>query len=189
MRRPRIGRRSLVAVVGIVAVGAVAAVGLGLLPSTSTAADGSSAPSASTAPHHTATVAKKTMTIEETLDGTIGYAGGREVIGNLAGTLTWLPDEGTVIRRGGRLYEVDGKDRAVLLYGSPARLADARRERVGRRRHPPARAEPQGARLHPQGRPHQPSLGRRHDPRREALAEGGWVCRVTAGSTSARSSS
>ena len=58
------------------------------------------------------------MTIEESLDGTIGYAGGREVIGNLAGTLTWLPDEGTIIRRGGRLYEVDGRNRAVLLYGS-----------------------------------------------------------------------
>ncbi len=119
MRRPRIGRRSLAAVVGVIAVGAVVAVGLGLLPTTSTAAAGTDAgPSASTAPRHTAAVAKKTMTIEETLDGTIGYAGGRGVIGNLAGTLTWLPDEGTVVRRGGRLYEVDGRNRAVLLYGN-----------------------------------------------------------------------
>ena len=58
------------------------------------------------------------MTIEETLDGTIGYAGGREVIGNLSGTLTWRPEEGSVIGRGGRLYEVDGRNRAVLLYGN-----------------------------------------------------------------------
>lgn len=58
------------------------------------------------------------MTIEESLDGTIGYAGDRAIIGNLAGTLTWRPNEGTVIRRGGRLYEVDGKARAVLMYGS-----------------------------------------------------------------------
>jgi peptidoglycan hydrolase-like protein with peptidoglycan-binding domain len=105
------------AVVVVVAVGAVAAVALGQLPTRSAAADGA-APSASQAPRTTATVARKTMTIEETLDGTIGYAGGREVIGNLAGTLTWRPDEGVVIDQGGRLYEVDGKKRAVLLYGS-----------------------------------------------------------------------
>jgi len=118
MSRPRIGRgRSLVAVVAVVAVGAVAAVGLGLLPTRSSAADGA-APAASTTPRRTATVTKKTMTIEESLDGTIGYAGGREVVGNLAGTLTWRPAEGAIIRRGGRLYEVDGKNRAVLLYGS-----------------------------------------------------------------------
>ena len=107
------------AVVGVVAVGAVAAVGLGLLPTRSSAADGAgTAPGASTAPHSTATVATKTMTIEETLDGTIGYAGDRDVIGNLGGTLTWRADEGTVVVRGGRLYEVDGKNRAVLLYGN-----------------------------------------------------------------------
>jgi len=119
MRRPRVARRSLLAVVGVVAVGSLAAVGLGLLPSTSSAADGGASPSASSSPdRRTATVAKKTMTIEETLDGTIGYEGGREVIGNLAGTLTRLPDEGAVIGRGGRLYEVDGKGRAILMYGS-----------------------------------------------------------------------
>jgi peptidoglycan hydrolase-like protein with peptidoglycan-binding domain len=58
------------------------------------------------------------MTIEETLDGTIGYDGDRDVIGNLAGTLTWLPAEGSVLRRGSRLNEVDGRARAVLMYGS-----------------------------------------------------------------------
>lgn len=112
------GRWSVAAVVGLVAVGAVVAVVLGLLPTTSTAADGSAAPSASTTPRQTAAVEKRTMTIEESLDGTIGYAGGRDVIGNLAGTLTWLPDEGTILRRGGRLYEVDGRNRAILMYGS-----------------------------------------------------------------------
>jgi peptidoglycan hydrolase-like protein with peptidoglycan-binding domain len=110
------GRRSLALLV-LVAGGAAIAVGTGILPARSAAA-GTGDPTASTPPPKTADVARKTMTIEETLDGTIGYDGDREVIANLAGTLTWLPAEGSVLHRGSRLYEVDGRARAVLMYGA-----------------------------------------------------------------------
>lgn len=35
----------------------------------------------------------------------------------LRGTVTWLPDEGTVVERGEPLYELDGQPSGILLYG------------------------------------------------------------------------
>ena len=93
---------------------------------------------------------RRTLTVEEKLDGTLGYTGETQVLNGLVGTLTRLPELGTVLERGDQLYEVDGKRRPVLLYG--ARPAwRALEPDVERRRHHAARGEPQGARLHPQG--------------------------------------
>jgi peptidoglycan hydrolase-like protein with peptidoglycan-binding domain len=78
-----------------------------------TVSGGSTAPAPSTA-----TVERRTLTIEQELDGTLGYEGKRSAIGQLAGILTWLPAEGAILDRGDRLYEVDGTSRAILLYGS-----------------------------------------------------------------------
>src|SRR4029453_10884020 len=50
-------------------------------------------------------------------DGTLGYEGEQKVGAELTGTVTWLPAEGAIIGRGGRLYEVDGSRRATLLFG------------------------------------------------------------------------
>ncbi len=65
----------------------------------------------------TAPVARRTLTEQTSVNGTLGYAGSPSVLGQLPGTVTWLPSTGSVIREGHRLYEVDGKP-VVLLYGS-----------------------------------------------------------------------
>src|SRR4029079_12822249 len=50
--------------------------------------------------------------------GTLGYADAFALTAGVAGTITRLPDPGTVVRRGPSLYEVDGAPAAWLLYGS-----------------------------------------------------------------------
>jgi hypothetical protein len=52
-----------------------------------------------------------------TVDGTIGYAGKGTVVNRLSGTITALPRVGQVIRRGQRLFGVDGEP-VILMYGS-----------------------------------------------------------------------
>jgi peptidoglycan hydrolase-like protein with peptidoglycan-binding domain len=65
----------------------------------------------------TAVVTRKTLQVQAALSGTLGYAGSISVSGNLPGVLTWVPDLGSVIARGGELYEVDGSRKAILMYG------------------------------------------------------------------------
>jgi peptidoglycan hydrolase-like protein with peptidoglycan-binding domain len=60
----------------------------------------------------------RTMRKTDELDGTLGYDGDLAILAGSAGTVTWLPDEGAVIERGDRLYELDGSRRARLMYGS-----------------------------------------------------------------------
>jgi hypothetical protein len=72
------------------------------------------APAAST----TATVERRNLVDRESVSGTLGYADQGTLSADVAGTLTRLPDPGSVIRRGERLYSVDGKPAAWLLYGS-----------------------------------------------------------------------
>ncbi len=52
------------------------------------------------------------------VDGTLGYAGSYTVLGQGAGTLTWLPSVGRTIGQGQVLYRVDNGVPVVLLYGS-----------------------------------------------------------------------
>jgi peptidoglycan hydrolase-like protein with peptidoglycan-binding domain len=66
----------------------------------------------------TAAVARRTLTVTEELDATLGYAGEYHVVGGLVGTLTWTVPEGTVVTAGKPLYETNGRDRASLMYGS-----------------------------------------------------------------------
>jgi peptidoglycan hydrolase-like protein with peptidoglycan-binding domain len=107
-------------VLGVVLVGggALIAVATGVLPMPTAAADGTGAPAASAKPRTTATVATRTMTVGEDLTGTLGYAGDRRVANDLVGTITVLPKTGTVLSRGARLYEVDGRLRPTLFYGA-----------------------------------------------------------------------
>ena len=104
----------------VVLVAAAAAVGFatGVLPVSTSAADGSSPSTAPASARTTAKVTTRTMTVGETLDGTLGYAGERRVMNNLAGTITSLPKTGTVLARGDRLYEIDGRRRPILFYGT-----------------------------------------------------------------------
>jgi peptidoglycan hydrolase-like protein with peptidoglycan-binding domain len=67
-------------------------------------------------PVTTATVTAGTISSTEEDSGTIGYQGSFTVYAAVGGTVTWLPAAGTVIRPGGRLFAVDGRD-AVLMRG------------------------------------------------------------------------
>jgi membrane fusion protein, multidrug efflux system len=65
----------------------------------------------------TAAVERRTLVQRESADGTLGYSDLRSVYNRLrGGTITWVPDEGAIVRRGHRLYAVDGQP-VVLLYG------------------------------------------------------------------------
>jgi peptidoglycan hydrolase-like protein with peptidoglycan-binding domain len=66
----------------------------------------------------TASVEQRDLVDRQSVSGTLGYADQGTLSAGVAGTLTRLPGPGSVIRRGERLYSVDGKPAAWLLYGS-----------------------------------------------------------------------
>jgi Putative peptidoglycan binding domain/HlyD family secretion protein len=74
--------------------------------------DPAGAPPATT----TAAVAARDLRAQEQVQGTLGYGDAHAVTNQRQGTITWLPDEGAVVRRGQALYRVDGKP-VQLLYG------------------------------------------------------------------------
>ncbi|WBB65943.1 peptidoglycan-binding domain-containing protein [Micromonospora sp. WMMD812] len=92
------------------AAGVAAAVGFG-------GTDRGTAATGTTPPPATATIGRQTLTDAQTVDGELGYGTTRTATARLGGTITALPDTGTVVKRGGRLYAVDN-DPVVLLYGS-----------------------------------------------------------------------
>jgi peptidoglycan hydrolase-like protein with peptidoglycan-binding domain len=73
---------------------------------------------ATSQPRATEAVTRRTMTIETSLEGTLGYDGERRVVNNLTGTVTRLPAPGTLLERGDQLYELEEWIRPILLYGS-----------------------------------------------------------------------
>ena len=81
-------------------------------PSNGAATDGAAVERA------TAPVERRTLTVTEELAATLGFAEEYEVLGGLVGTLTWTVPSGTVVTSGKRLYEVDGRRKAFLMYGS-----------------------------------------------------------------------
>jgi hypothetical protein len=103
-----VGRRGLA--IGALAAGAIAA---GVIV-TGGGHDGGAAAQASGVP--TVSLERRDLTSRESVDGTLGYAGEATVINRLSGTFTWLPAEGDVIRRGKRLFEVDGEP-VILMDG------------------------------------------------------------------------
>jgi peptidoglycan hydrolase-like protein with peptidoglycan-binding domain len=64
----------------------------------------------------TAAVAARDLRAQEQVQGTLGYGDARAVTNQRQGTITWLPQEGTVVRRGQAVYRVDGRP-VQLLYG------------------------------------------------------------------------
>jgi multidrug efflux system membrane fusion protein len=66
----------------------------------------------------TAAVERRTLTVTNDFDATLGYATEYEVLAGLSGTLTWAVPAGTVVTNGTLLYETDGNKRASLMYGS-----------------------------------------------------------------------
>jgi hypothetical protein len=66
----------------------------------------------------TATVIRRSLTSQTPVNATLGYAGSYTVTGKAAGTITWLPAAGQVIRQGRVIYRIDNGTPVVLLYGS-----------------------------------------------------------------------
>ena len=81
-------------------------------------ASGGSGAGASSAPDvqtGTASVVRTTLVDEESFDGTLGYGTAVSVSGG-RGTVTGLPAVGSMVERGGALFEADGRN-VPLLYG------------------------------------------------------------------------
>lgn len=108
-RRRRRGLWASVAVTTVVAVGAVGAVYMGRDDGGTTAEQPSKLP--------TAKVIRTDMVSTTEADGTLSYSGEHTVLAEGTGRITWLPGTGDVIRRGGRVYGMDGHS-VPLFYGS-----------------------------------------------------------------------
>ncbi|MGV9301790.1 peptidoglycan-binding protein [Nonomuraea sp. NPDC003727] len=76
---------------------------------------GAAAPAAAAVPA-TAPITRQDLIDTKTVDGALTYEGERQVAAGAAGTLTWLPDEGAVVRRGRSLFRTDRRP-TVLMYG------------------------------------------------------------------------
>ena len=66
-----------------------------------------------------ATVQRRDLLVREKLDGTLGFAKPTAVTLGGQGTITALPAVGTVVERGGRIGEVDGRPVILLLGDRP----------------------------------------------------------------------
>ena len=65
----------------------------------------------------TVPVARRTLSSQRSVAGTLGYAGSYTILGQGGGAITWLPSAGRVIRQGQQLYGLNGSP-VILLYGS-----------------------------------------------------------------------
>ena len=102
-------------ILGIVAIGA-AAVGVTMATRRPTTADGAGADT--TVPRETAKLTRQNLVDEEKLHGTLGYGQSSTVGGAGSGTITGLPEPGTVIKQGDSTWQVDGHVGPALVYGS-----------------------------------------------------------------------
>jgi peptidoglycan hydrolase-like protein with peptidoglycan-binding domain len=107
-------RRSAAALAGAAGIAGLGAIGLVLtnggagVPDTARAA----APAGLTT-----TVERRDLAVHEEVDGTLGYEDEHQIAARGAGTLTWVPKDGQVVRRGGVLYRVNDAP-TLLLYGT-----------------------------------------------------------------------
>jgi hypothetical protein len=102
-------------VVVLVAAGTAAAWRAGVFsPAASSGTGQRGAPPPATA----AVVTQRNLAATTPVTATLGYGGSYAVTGQGSGTLTWLPQQGRVIRQGQVLYKTDNGSPVVLLYGT-----------------------------------------------------------------------
>ncbi|MFG1704122.1 efflux RND transporter periplasmic adaptor subunit [Nonomuraea sp. M3C6] len=75
-----------------------------------------STPTPRTVSTATEEVTRGDLVDKESIDGTLTYAGNRTIKAGSGGTITSLPAEGKIIKRGKALYHIDRRPR-ILLYG------------------------------------------------------------------------
>jgi membrane fusion protein, multidrug efflux system len=68
----------------------------------------------------TASIERRDLVERETFDGSLGFADEQALASARAGTITWIADEGSTIRRGDPLYEVDERPVSLMFGGLPA---------------------------------------------------------------------
>ena len=107
-------RTTALGVVGVLAVGGAVYAGTLLAPHPADAQQ----PAA--APPPTAAVQQGDLTGTKRIAGTLAYAGIRPFNGGVGGTITWLPNVGDVIDRGGVLYRVDNTPVILMIGDLPA---------------------------------------------------------------------
>ena len=110
-RPRRISRRA--GVIAVAAIVGAAASFYWLTRETSSAgeATGTKTPAA------TAEIARRDLVETQSFEGLLGYADETSLTSSLTGSITWMPEEGSIVRRGEALARIDG--RAVrLLYGN-----------------------------------------------------------------------
>ena len=118
-RGPARGRAALLAAGAVLVAGGVAAGLIVVLPGKQAAAGGQSGSGQSGAVQvATAPVVRTDLVNTVQVGGSLGYAGSFTILDEMQGTAyTALPQPGQVVRRGQRLYEVDGSP-VMLFYGS-----------------------------------------------------------------------
>jgi peptidoglycan hydrolase-like protein with peptidoglycan-binding domain len=109
-------RRIVAGTATVVAVGLGASAAL-LLRGGHTGTASAQEPSTTTPPD-TAIVERTDLVRTQEVDGTLTYGERTELSASGGGTVTSLPAVGSVIERGGVLWEVDGAAGPVLLYGA-----------------------------------------------------------------------
>ncbi|WP_320671156.1 peptidoglycan-binding protein [Patulibacter defluvii] len=109
---PRRGRR--VAAVGALLLAAGGAAWL-------LTRDGAPPPAAATArgvATGTATVERRDLVDRQDVDGTLEFAGARDVAAPATGTVTRIAAEGAVLGRGRSLVSIDGRPTAIVMFGA-----------------------------------------------------------------------
>jgi peptidoglycan hydrolase-like protein with peptidoglycan-binding domain len=107
----KIGRVVVAVVAAAAVVGAASAAALGFGGSDEGTSNGGAKPPA------TATVTRTTLYDRKEVDGTLGHGSETAVAGRINGTVTWLPETGTLVQRGQTLYRVDNTP-VVLMHGT-----------------------------------------------------------------------
>ncbi|GHJ46612.1 peptidoglycan-binding protein [Catellatospora sp. TT07R-123] len=110
-RRRRSGRTVLLAAGAVVAAGAAVAAATGFGGTAQSPAGTAALPPA------TAAVTRQTLLDTQTADGELGYGTTSTLAARLQGTVTRLPEAGTVLRRGQAAYRLDDTP-VVLMYGA-----------------------------------------------------------------------
>ncbi|MEU6431355.1 peptidoglycan-binding domain-containing protein [Microbispora sp. NPDC046973] len=107
------GRGRIVA--GVVVVAALAAGGWAVVQARSGNSEATKETKPSV-PVSTAPVVRADVANRRVVNGTLGYAGSTAVAAGRGGVATWVPKVGAMVRRGERIFEIDGV-RVPLLYG------------------------------------------------------------------------
>ncbi|MFI0487208.1 peptidoglycan-binding protein [Actinomadura sp. 9N215] len=104
---------------GIVAGGVAVVVVAGGGSVLAWSADGDEAETGHEAPLRTVAVGRGDLVDTETVDGKLTYGDVREVWTGASGVVTWAPEEGATVKRGGTLLKVAGEPLTLMYGGSP----------------------------------------------------------------------